>query len=268
MFCRMKNKVPVIVLLLVCVGLMIALLSLKQQTAAEHKSDVDIIVTSSNQLVESSSRLDEQKQVNLKYEKDLADRKTDLAKLSNDLTQTSESLTKTESNLSKSEAALKAALEETAKRDARITELESQKDSLDKQALTLKDSISNLEGQITDTKNKLAASEGDKAYLTKELNRLMAEKKDLEDKFNNLAVLRERVHQLNDEMVVARRLAWLHDGVLANSELKGAQKLVQGANALYVAKADNSKYDLNVEVSADGSVKVIAPITNSSPASP
>src|SRR5258708_32476422 len=115
----MKIKVALIILVVVCVGLGLGLISRNKQAAEEHQKDLDVIATHSNQLVETTVKLDEQKQVNLKYEKDLSERKADMAKLSNDLAQTSESLGKTET-------ALKTALEETAKRDAKIAELESQ----------------------------------------------------------------------------------------------------------------------------------------------
>jgi chromosome segregation ATPase len=254
----MKTKVAFIVLILACAGLGIALISRNKQAMEQHQQDVERVVYHSNQLVETSGKLDEVKQVNLNLEKDLAERKTNIARLSNELTQTSESLNKTE-------AALKAALEETAKRDVKISELENQNQALDKQAVDLKSSIGNLENQIASTQKKLAASEGDKAFLEKELTRLMAEKAELERQFNDLAVLRTQVHKLKEELSIARRLEWIRQGLFASQEQKGAQKLMQsGANATRVV-ANTNKYDLNVEVSADGSVRVIEPITNAPP---
>ncbi|SRR5581483_456354 len=255
----MKIKVALIVLVLVCLGLTLGLISRnKQAKETENKltAQVDLL---SNNWVTVSGQLDEQKQVNLKDEKDLADRRTEIAKLSNDLSQTSETLIKTE-------AELKAAMEENAKRDAKIAELESQKEALDKQAVDLKTSIADLEGQITDTQKKLAASEGDKAFLEKELKRLMAEKAELERQFNDLAVLRAQVHKLKEELSIARRLEWIREGIFANADMKGAQKLMQTASAT-VPKQDTNKYDLNVEVNSDGSVKVIPPVnaTNAVP---
>lgn len=252
----MKTKVALIVLILVCAGLGIALISRNKQAMEQHQQDVDRVVYHSNQLVETSGKLDEAKQVNLNLEKDLAERKTNIAKLSNELTQTTE-------NLSKTEAALKAALEETAKRDAKISELENQNQALDKQAVDLKSSIGNLENQIASTQKKLAASEGDKAFLEKELTRLMAEKAELERQFNDLAVLRTQVHKLKEELSIARRLEWIRQGLFASQDQKGAQKLMQSSNTPRVA--NTNKYDLNVEVNADGSVRVIEPITNAPP---
>jgi hypothetical protein len=62
-------------------------------------------------------------------------------------------------------------------------------------------------------------------------------------------------------MIIARRLEWTRQGVFANSEQKGAQKLMQGL-AAQGPKASRGNYDLNVEVSSDGSVRVIPAATN------
>ena len=89
----------------------------------------------------------------------------------------------------------------------------------------------------------------------------MAEKSELEKQFNDLAVLRAQVSKLKEELSVARRLEWIRQGLFASTDEKGAQKLMQGHAAAPV-KASKPSYDLNVEVSADGSVKVIPPLTN------
>ena len=155
---------------------------------------------------ETTSKLDEQKQVNLTLEKDVAARKTEVTQLSNDLSQTVEKLTKTEADL-------KSAMEEAAKRDAKIAELENQKEALDTQTEDLKGSLAQLESKINDTQKKLAASEGDKAFLEKELQRLDGlEKAELERKFNDLAVLRNQVRKLKEELSTARRLDWIRQG--------------------------------------------------------
>ncbi|WP_040550916.1 hypothetical protein [Pedosphaera parvula] len=255
----MKTKVALIVLLLGCVGLGVALVSRNKQAAEQHQQDTESILEKSNHWVETSLKLEEQKQVSLNLEKDLAARKSDISKLSNDLTQTGE-------NLNKTEAALKSALEETAKRDAKIAELESQKETLDKQAVDLKSSISGLENQIADTQKKLSASEGDKAFLEKELKRLMAEKAELERQFNDLAVLRAQVHKLKEELSIARRVEWIRQGLFASQEQKGAQKLMQGFASNNARPANTNKYDLNVEVNADGSVKLVEPAAVVNPA--
>src|SRR5262249_19212910 len=96
--------------------------------------------------------------------------------------------------------------------------------------------------------------------LEKELKRLMTEKAELERQFNDLTVLRAQVSRLKEEMNIARRLEWIRQGVFARAEQKGAQQLMQGGAAPQTqAKTTKPTYDLNVEISADGSVKVIPP---------
>jgi chromosome segregation ATPase len=203
-------------------------------------------------------------------EKDLVVRKQALVELTNTYVTVSSNFAETSANLAKSEASLRSSQEELAKRDAKISELETQNQALDKQAVDLSASITNLTLQIADTEHKLAASEGDKAFLQKELKRMMTEKAELERQFNDLTVLRAQVSKLKQELNIARRLEWIRQGLFANSDQKGAQKLMQGMGSTpSQAKAARPAYDLNVEVGSDGSVKVIPPAnrpdTNSAP---
>jgi chromosome segregation ATPase len=190
--------------------------------------------------------------------------------LTNQITATSNTLTKTEDSL-------KAAQDEVAKRDTQIAELETQNKQLDEKAADLNSSITNLQTQIDDTQKKLAASEGDKAFLEKELQRLVAEKAELERQFNDLKVLRTQVSKLKEELNISRRLAWIREGIFARADQKGAQQLMQkttpafgpgsaATNAPVPPKTGN--YDLNVEVNADGTVRVIPPGTNGVPTNP
>jgi chromosome segregation ATPase len=259
----MKNRIGVIVLVLVlvCVGLGIGLIAIKRQAGKQQIEFTEKNGALSNSLVQISEQLDRQKQVNTDLETDRDKRKKEFDELTSNYAKLSTNLSQTSTNLAKTEAALKSSLEETAKRDAKIAELEAQNQALDKQAVDLSTAITNLTQQIEETKRKLATSEGEKGFLEKELKRLMAEKTELERQFNDLAVLRAQVSKLKEELSVARRLQWIRQGLFASDEQKGAQKLMQGA-APAQAKAPKANYDLNVEVSADGSVQVIPPLTN------
>jgi hypothetical protein len=117
------------------------------------------------------------------------------------------------------------------------------------------------------TRKKLAASEGDKAFLEQELQRLMTEKAELERRFNDLEVLRTQVARLKEELRVARRLDWIRKGILGHTDRKGAEQLMQmtAASAREASETPPERkptYDLNVEVGADGSLRVIPPPTN------
>ena len=170
--------------------------------------------------------------------------------------------TQVASNLAKTENDLHAAEQQVKERDTKIADLQAQNEALDKKAEALSNSITNLNSQIADTRHKLAASEGDKAFLEKELKRMMTEKAELERQFNDVTVLRAQLSKLKEEQSIARRMEWARLGLLANSEQKGAQQLMQGFKTVSSKPAARPNYDLNVEVSADGSVRVIPPATN------
>ncbi len=258
----MKNRIGLIVLVLICLGLAIALVMGKKQASDQQQVATERIGSLSNQWVQAEEKLEKQVNVNAMYEKDMEAQRKTLVELTNQVSRTEASLSQANVDLETTKNALSASQQEVAKRDARITELETQNQALDKQALDLSNSITNLNLQIADTQKKLAASEGDKAFLETELKRLMGEKAELERQFNDLSALRAQVAKIKEELNIARRIDWIRRGIFASNEQKGAQKLMQGVAALPPQqKASKPAYDLNVEVSADGSVKVIPPLT-------
>jgi chromosome segregation ATPase len=251
----MKNQMGTIVLLLICVGLIGALIW-SQKHASDQKSAAEANIGSySNKWVETSAGLDQQRQVNTSLEGDLKKQRTGFDELTNAYTQVSTSL-------EQSQNSLKSSQEQVAQRDAKIADLESQNQALDQRALDLSTAITNLTAQIDSTQKKLAASEGDKAFLEKELQRLMTEKAELERQFNDLAVLRAQVSKLKEELSISRRLEWIRQGLFARAEQKGGEQLMQKNPAITNPPPRQPTYDLNVEVSSDGTVKVISPMTN------
>jgi chromosome segregation ATPase len=258
----MKSQTGVIILAVVCAVLGIALIGIKMQDSSQHQKDTDSITTYSNRLVRTSADLDDQRTFAAALERDLEGQKKSYLDLTNSFSKVSADLVQTSETLSNTQTQL-------AEREARITDLETQNKALDQHAADLSNSITNLTTQIGETQRKLVASEGDRAFLEKELKRLMAEKAELERQFNDLTVLRAQVSRLKEELSIARRMEWIRQGLFAREEQKGAQKLMQGLSAPQTqAKAPKPSYDLNVEVTADGSVKVIPALTNSPAASP
>jgi chromosome segregation ATPase len=162
--------------------------------------------------------------------------------------------------LVKTEATLTLTQEAVAERDQKIATLETQNRELDEKAIDMSAALTNLTSQINETQRKLNASEGDKAFLQKELERLIVEKAELERQFNDLAVLRAQVSKLKEELSVARRLDWIRKGLFAADEQKGAQRLMNVRSPS--AQKSTNNFDLNVEVNSDGSVKVIPNLTN------
>jgi chromosome segregation ATPase len=258
----MKNRIGIILLALLCVGLGIALFAMKRQGELRKAEDEARVEALSNKWVKTSNDLDEQRQVSAMLEKDLDKQKQSFNELTNSYSRVSGQLTLVNANLTQTEATLKSTEEEVKKRDTRIAELENQNQALDKQALDLSTAMTNLTFQIADTQRKLAASEGDKAFLEKELKRLMAEKAELERQFNDLTVLRAQVSKLKEELSVARRLEWIRRGLFASTDEKGAQKLMSGLKEPGKPAKPTPNYDLNVEVSSDGTVRMVPPGTN------
>jgi chromosome segregation ATPase len=266
---NMKNRIGVIILVLVvvCAGLGIALIAVKNQATQQHRVLSDSNTSLSNKWVEASDQLERQKQTNATLEKDREERLKVMDSLTNNYAHLLVNYVDTSNTLAKTQIELKTSQDEIAKRDAKIQELTVQNQNLDKQAIDLSTAITNLTTEIDETKRKLAASEGEKGFLEKELKRMMAEKAELERQFNDVNVLRAQLSKLKSEMAVARRLDWIRRGLFASTEEKGAQKLIQ-PQPMLEAQAPPRNYDLNVEVNADGSVRVIPPLTNRATATP
>ncbi len=247
----MKTKVALIILLLVCLFLAGGLLHLNQKAEEQHKDDTAVILQHSNDLFSTSKRLEEEREANLKLTKDVAERKEDISRLSNNLSQTAE-------NLARTESALKAAQAEAAKRDARIAELETQKTSLDNEAADLRTKLGSLEKQIVNTQKRLAAADGDRSFLQKELNRLMAEKTELERKFIDLDVLRAQVTKLKKELLSAKLAQWSRDHVQENASRRGAERQ-RDFGPIFRTNAAPRSTDLNVEVKSTGGARILPP---------
>ncbi|MFO1500855.1 MAG: hypothetical protein U1G07_21120 [Verrucomicrobiota bacterium] len=140
-----------------------------------------------------------------------------------------------------------------AQQDARIAELEQERVGMTKTLGELSGSISNLETQIAQTEQKLQASNADREVLMAELKRLQAEKTDLEERFHNLAALRDQIHKIRDELSISRRLAWLRRGLFGN--LKGAEVLQNGfANAA----ASAERVSLEVELRRNEPARIVS----------
>ncbi len=247
-------------MVVVCLGLVIALITIRKQASDQQQADSVQIVKFSNDLAATAVKLDDQTRVAQELEKDRAVQKKTLEEMTNQVAQVQTSLAEKSTALAKVETDLKTAQQEVEKREAKINELQTQNQSLDRQAQELSTAITNLTVQIADTQKRLASSEGDRAFLEKELKRLTAEKAELERQFNDVKIVKAQLAKLREEMNVSRRLEWIRTGLMASSDERGAQRLMRGGNVPTTQKASTPAYDLNVEVSADGSVRVIPPL--------
>lgn len=243
----MKTALGVIILLVICVVLVVALVMGKRNADVRQKKDAETIVDFSNQLTHANINLDDLRQVNLMLTNDLDANRRTLLTLSNQYVGASASLSRTK-------AALKTAQDQ-------ITELEVQNRALDQQAVEMTNTIANLSTQIAETQMKLVETETNNSFLASELKRQVAEKAELEQRFNDLAKVRAQVRKLRDDLLVARRLKWMREGTDPGQQHKGAELLMVHAPASR-QNIGPAHYDLNVVVSSDGSVQVVPTATN------
>jgi chromosome segregation ATPase len=251
----MKTKVGMVVLIVLfvaCVGLIIALVTTKKASAERLRKDTDAIIDFSNQLTTATANLNELRQVNLILTNDLASTRQEALTLSNQFTEASGKLADTKTSL-------QDAQNQITNLNSRLADLEAQNQVLDRRAAALTNAITGLNAQIAGTQKKLAGAETNNAFLQKELQRQTAARAELENKFNNLSMVRAQVKKLRDELFVARRLEWMREGTEPGSQPKGAQLLMQRPAP---ANARPPHYNLNVEVSSDGSIHVIPSPTN------
>jgi chromosome segregation ATPase len=253
----MKGKVGVIVLLIICVFLAMFIYLSQEKAKDQQQQAAQNINRLSEGLTTTSNQLNEQKHVNDTLLARLDSRTSELLTVSNKLEGVSLQLAQTQQE---AENAAKAAQEEVAKRDARISKLEGQNDEMTGKIANLTEILSELEKQITETERKLSTSEGDREFLLVELKRLQAEKADLERQLTDLSLLRDQIRKLRDELSIARRLEWIRQG-LYGGEQRGAERLEAGH-----ATPTQTEYDLNVEIRQDGDARVLE--STNSPAPP
>jgi len=229
----------VVVLAMALVGLLVALFAMKQASDDRAKKDTEAVLDFSNRLVTARADLDELNEMNLRLTNDLtASRQETLA----------------------FRALLQNARDQIAGLNRRVDGLALQNQVLNRRAAALSSAIDSLNFQIAGTQQQLADSQTNNSFLERELRHQMAVRTELENKFNNLAVVRAQVNKLKSDEFAARRLQWMSEGTDPLSQPKGAQQLMQGpASAL-----PRPNYDLNVEVSSDGSIRIL-PSSNNIP---
>ena len=247
----MKPKVIIVVLAVVAIGLAIALFAAKKQAEDQRAADLSSIVDFSNQVVNAQSKIGDLNQVNITYSNKLAVSELQSAQFSNDLASTSATLATSQSDLASAQG-------EITNLNSRLAELEVQNKSLDDRLGALTNQLTNLNAQIADTQEKLAHAEAGNEFLQQELQKQVAQRAELEHKFNDLDQLRQQVRKIKSDLFVARRLQMeKYD----NSGKKGAEMLVMRRDNPYTPPATiDANTSLNVEIGSDGSVHVIPPL--------
>jgi chromosome segregation ATPase len=253
----MKDKGPILVLLLVAVGLGIALIVINKEASDQAKEAAASLATASNTVISVKTQMAELQVVNQTLESNIIAARSDF---SNKMAVADASLRTAEADLQKTVAETKAetkALADSntvalAERDQKITELEGRNEAMDKEATALRLAITNLDSKITVTKEKLAKSEGDREFLLKELTTMQAEKLDLENRFNNIADIKTQLRKLKQEAAIARHLEWLRRGMYETFTDQGAQLMMKPSP--FTPPPTGS--DANVELKEGGGVKI------------
>jgi len=250
----MKTKLALIILAVACGGMMVALFAMRKAADDRFKKDTDAILDFSNQLASARDSLNDLGQVNLRLTNDLAASHQEALTFSNQYTEASGTLVVTR-------ASLQDAQEQIAGLNKRISGLTTQNQVLDQRAAALSSAIAGLNEQIAETRRKLTDSETNNTFLEKELQRQTAARSELESKFNSLTTVRAQAKKLKEDLVVARRMRWMQEGTEPGNSMKGGQLMMRRAAPPAYRQPH---YDLNVEVSSDGAIRVI-PESNNEP---
>lgn len=244
----MKTKIVIVILAVACAGLFIGLFAVKKQGEEQRASDQVSISDFSNQVVSANLKIIDLNQANLTYSNEWILSRQQAEQLSN-------SLAEAAATVASSREALAGAQQQITSLNTHIGDLETQNRVLDQRAGELTNTISQLNSLIDDTRSKLAMSENNSQFLQQELQKQLAQRADIEHKFNDLDELRQQVKKVKTDLFVARRQQLMRNDV---GQKRGAQLLVEhSAAAPEPAPAGN--YGLNVEVGSDGSVRVIPP---------
>jgi chromosome segregation ATPase len=251
MLVLMKDKGPILVLLLVAVGLGVALIVINREASEQAREAADSLATASNSVVSVKKEIAELQVVNQTLESNLT---TTRAEFSNKIALADANLRTTEADLQKAVAEAKTLTDSNttamAERDQKISELETRNQALDKEAESLHVAISNLDARIATTEGKLAKSEGDRTFLLSELTTMQAEKLDLEKRFNNIKDVRDQLRKLKTEAAIARRLEWMRKGIYET--FKGDERLINGGAGAQPGGSSGA----TVELKQSGAIKI------------
>ena len=239
--------------------------AMEQPAAESHVSGAVSLVDFSNQVAQATRQQTEAElsQVNQALSNDLAASQLQLSSNAEQMVQMSNTLAAANTAASDAQASLTNAEEQLANLSARVADLEAQNQALDQQALELTNSIAQLNASLEDTRTSLANDETNNAFLAEALAKQMAQKSELEHKFNDLHALQAQSKKLKTELFVARRLQLSKND---NDGKKGGELLIQHTELSTNAVATN--YDLNVEVHSDGQAYLILPSVKTGTNSP
>jgi chromosome segregation ATPase len=252
----MKTKIGIVILAAVCAALAIVLVATKKSAADERNDAIVAMLDFSNQLVNARDAINDLSQVNLKLTNDLAVSRQQELEFSNNYA-------KTAAALSDAKSSLQSALEKITGLDGRVADLESQNQALGRNTISLSNQLASVNDEMAGARQKLSDSETNDAFLVAELQKQMAQKNEMEQKFNDPVELRVQIKKVRDELFVAQRLEWMRNGTDPSVMRKGGQLLTRHAPWTNAVPSAPAHFDLSVEVGSDGSIHVLPPPTNS-----
>lgn len=248
----MNARLLAIILGLLAVGLGSGLYLVRERARKEQAVAAVRVDQLTGDLVRVEVKLQEQQKVNASLEANLAARTEEVGIYSNKLVVVTSELAKTEEQ---AKAAAAKAQEEIGIREKRIEGLQGEKDDLSERLADLNRKAGGLQAQIEETERRLAASQGDREVLQKELRRMMAEKVELDRRFQDLTAVKEQLRMLKEEAYVAGRAIFGRKPGLM--EKKGAQLLNEGIRRPAARETGTVDGRLNVELQPDGSGRVV-----------
>ena len=252
----MKTTIVIVILAAAAVALAVALLAVKKSGEEQHATDTSSIADLSKQVVDADLKINDLNSANIGYSNDLVLSHEQSVQLSNSLAAASVALGDSQKAIAAAHDQIASDNSQITNLTARIGDLETENHALDQRAGELTNTIAQLNSLIEDTRRRLNTSETNNAFLQQALQQQMAQKAEIEHKFNDLDELRQQVKKIKDDLYIARRLQLMKND---SSQKKGAQLLMERSVPATSPSAAPG-YGLNVEVGSDGSVKVIPPL--------
>jgi chromosome segregation ATPase len=247
------NKVSLL-LGIICFCLIGSLIYRHTQAVQSEATSQNKIEEINSKLTETTTNLGNSQQTNVVLRTELEKTTTELGDIRLQFQTLSEDLNKEKGRANAAVQETRTALAELADRDVQIKELTSERKDLSQRVEILNRSMDELEKRIEDTESKLTASDGDRAFLLRELKRLQTEKSGIERQFNDLSVLRAQLNKLRNELTISRRIQWIRRGLTSSgSGRKGAELLSSG----FQSPVTQTNYNLNVEINQSGGVKIL-----------
>jgi len=235
------------------------------------------------EIKKQSAKIDTLQKDKTKLEESKKQLTQDLSTANSKLTETKGTLTKTQGALSelKDDYSMKVTEYETfvgkvaqelAAKDEKISALngelqtaQNKNQDYDSQIKGLNSQMADKDRAIDDIGRRLESAEEDRDHLLQERNKLIAEKAELEKQFQDILVLRQKVQQLQVELMASKKLEWLRRGFYGSARKKGGSRLMGMSKRNDRKTVSPTNADLNVEVRRDGTVKIVPIETNSTP---